>query len=934
VLLVLAGLAGVLIERAWSESAGKPIPAKGGFWQILSRTGRVKQVSPPSAGIRILPGEKFRLDGVHSSVTTIDSFSIRVRRDGRQSGYVRMNFRDQGSETYRLVVVPGESVLGTLSYAPQGSPPEQLAEQRRPGLMAGADEAYELTLRFDGPRFVVEINGQELLRARDDRIPNGHVVVWGDDVRLLSAGVKGSKLTADNSPERFEHSDDLRAFRGRPASLAARLLPAVGWALALLLAAAAYLRHLCLGAPPASLLWRATFAVLAPASALLALRPLLTVPFEPLLLVLAGSLGLMFALYVLRDHVRAIVPSGPQGSLRILLVIAVLGGMAAWVHGRARTDAMRPAIAAAERARARVTGGAFELDAPMRLDPTNALTVSGSYRSLELDTEVTLEPDSLLEVRLHAEPGLPNGVTLFLSTDARWPSSFYLATKGGFGPLGESFGLLEAGRAHEVGLRVAGDLYEVTLDGRRAGSVRMRAFPSGSVVVLAARGEASLSRLAIEPIVPEPPVRDASGEARAAGAVPWTLMLLLALSAVVLLIVPIGRALEAAAWMTVPIALGVHGWAEPNGRMALVTFGITLLAFISFALPWTLLHSHRSGPLRTAAFLLLAVLLGTAALDRTNGPPIVNDEQKGIAWDEFDLPRIEPGLSFLQHPYIRRFNSYVIDHTFRGRTFDLAPAPGAVRVISLGTSSTWGHGIEESTGLDYPTVLEGLLSERMPGQAVEVINGAVRGSTVARLLRIFRESLLAFQPDIVTLSVYYNDSVYLTQVDEEAYLTRISEPGYEHGRKERFGEFMQRKRSQRIEDHIWQQMKSERGDSIGSWNEIVTDPAVSSPPERFEAGIRALAELARERGFELVLIQEPIRGNVARIWRDEFRAVMDRLGEEYGLHVVDPAPALADGGGRKLFMDEVHPLPDGHRVMAEVLAPVIERLIQERNANR
>ena len=53
----------------------------------------------------------------------------------------------------------------------------------------------------------------------------------------------------------------------------------------------------------------------------------------------------------------------------------------------------------------------------------------------------------------------------------------------------------------------------------------------------------------------------------------------------------------------------------------------------------------------------------------------------------------------------------------------------------------------------------------------------MRGSTVARLVRIFQESLLAFRPDIVTLSVYYNDSVYLTQVDEEAFDRQLGTEG-------------------------------------------------------------------------------------------------------------------------------------------------------------
>jgi len=934
VLLVLAGLVGVLIESTRAGGSGTSVPAQGGFWKLLTRDGNVKQVETPTEGIVILPGDSFRLEGVYSSVSAMKAMTLRVQNPGVQSGYLRVHFRNVGVEMYRLVVVPGETVVGTLTYVSEGNPPEMLAKASKPGLLPDLGAPYELKLRLDGPRFVVEINGKELLRTRDDRISNGHVVVWADHVRLLRADVGGATMHADGETRSFYKADRLQAFARARESGGSPLPGTAGWALVVLLASAAYLRNLCMGAPPGRVLLSATFAALAPAGALLALRPLVAVPHEALLLVLAGSMGLLFALFVLRDHVAALKPLGPRGLLRVLLVVSVLGGLAAWVHGHAREGALRPLISRAERSLDGLSGEAFRSSGPLRLDPSNSLTLSGPYRSIELDAELTLAPDSLLELRLRAEPGLPNGVALFLSSDARWPSGFMLETKGAFRPLAESFGVLDAEREYALSIRVVGDAYEVTLDGRRVCELDMRAFPAGSIVVLAARGEVGLASLDVRPITPEPPVRDASREARSAGLVPWMLLGLLALAAAVVQIIPFFRALEGAAWMLLPIALGIHGWAGPSGRLQLAPYLVTCLAFIGFALPWTLLHRKRSGALRTTAFLILVAVLGVTALNKVAGPPIVNTQRNGNMWDEFDLPRIDPGLSYLQHPYIRRFNTYLIDHTFRGRSFTAEPASDVVRVISVGTSSTWGHGVEVSTGLDYPTVLEGLLEQRIPGQQVEVINGAVRGSTVARLLRVFRESLLTFQPDVVTLSVYFNDAAYATSVDEDAYLTRISQPDYEHTLLERARELLSNRRNTRITNHVWRSMHTKHGDSIGSWREVVDDPDLRSPPEHFEACIRAFAELGREHGFDLVLIQEAVADEPDRIWSDEFRAVMDRLGAEYDLAVVDPAGALQAAGGRKLFMDDVHPLPDGHRVMAEVLVPVIERLIRERNAGR
>lgn len=932
VLLVLAGFAGVLIEGEQTESPSATIPAEGAFWKVLSGDGRVKRIEPESVGIVILPGDSLRLGDTYRSATTLESLTLRVQDTGEQSGFLRVHFRNERAGMYRLVVVPGESFLATLSYVAEGQPPEELASERRSGILTDLEDPYDVALHFEGSQIVVEIDGRELLRATDERLPNAKPVVWADHVRLLRAEISGSLPQSNGEPKPFRAGEDLRAMQGRSAALAARVLPTTLWALAVLLAAAGYLRSLCLGAPPASLLARSTFILLAPVGALLAPRPWLAVPYEPLLILMAATLGLRIALHALRDHLHTIAPAGVLGGARILIVVAVLGGLATWVHAHARSVALRPAVTAVERARLEVTSKPFDRSAPLSLDASNALTVPGPYRSFELDTEVTLAPDSLLELRLRAKPWVAHGIALFLSTDARWKSGFFLEGKGTFRPLGDDFGVLQAGRAQELSVRVVGDDFEASLDGQRVASTRQREFPSGSLVALAARGQARISKMTLRAIAPEPPVRDASGEAWAAGAVPWLLLVLLTLAAVALLKIPLSRALEATAWMLLPIVLGVRAWAEPQGGLPLGHFVATLVAFTGFALPWTLLHSKRSGVPRTAVFLLAAAGMSVVALNEGTGAPLLDKHRTNVTWDEFDLPRIEPGLSYLQHPYIRRFNSYLVEHTFRGRRFTTDPAPGVVRVMSLGGSSTWGHGIEESTGLDYPTVLEGLLAERLPGRQVEVINGAVRGSTIARLLRIFRESLLTFRPQIVTLSAYYNDSHHLTQIDEEAVLRRISRPDYEHTAIDRVREVLRRNRSRSVINHLWKSMGENDTDSLASWREVVTDPEVSSPPERFEAGIRAFAELGREQGFHLVLIKEPIRGNPQRIWRDEFRAVMDRLGEEYDLLVVDPEQALAAAGGRSLFMDEIHPLPEGCRVMAEVLAPLIEGLIRERYA--
>jgi lysophospholipase L1-like esterase len=278
---------------------------------------------------------------------------------------------------------------------------------------------------------------------------------------------------------------------------------------------------------------------------------------------------------------------------------------------------------------------------------------------------------------------------------------------------------------------------------------------------------------------------------------------------------------------------------------------------------------------------------------------------------------------------LREWNYYLDGHALRGRHFALPKPAGTLRVVCLGTSSTWGHGIEESSGLDYPSVLGGLLRQRLPGVPIEVVNAGVSGASTPRLLLFLREALLDLEPDLVVFSLSYNDATFLTRFDEQAWLERLSAPGADVGPLDRLrcARDMERGLEQAAR---FEALRPRFGDdSLAAWRAAVGDGP--TPLDRFERALHDIVDLLQERAIPLVLVKEAQRGDEPRAWKAEFYAAIERIGGEHGAAVVDPKPALDAAGGPSMFMDPVHLVPRGNRVQAGAIAPAVEALLRARD---
>ncbi|HEX2223519.1 MAG TPA: GDSL-type esterase/lipase family protein [Thermoanaerobaculia bacterium] len=146
---------------------------------------------------------------------------------------------------------------------------------------------------------------------------------------------------------------------------------------------------------------------------------------------------------------------------------------------------------------------------------------------------------------------------------------------------------------------------------------------------------------------------------------------------------------------------------------------------------------------------------------RTEGPQVTrHDPQLGwsprpLAQDWHETPEFRVPV---------RINA----HGFRSdREYAFQPPPGVRRIVAVGDSFTFGHGVKVDES--FPAVLE----RGLPG--TEVVNLAVSGYGVDQQLLMLSQRGFRYQPDVVLLGFYIPD-IFRT---DDLYHGRYAKPRYE-----------------------------------------------------------------------------------------------------------------------------------------------------------
>lgn len=313
------------------------------------------------------------------------------------------------------------------------------------------------------------------------------------------------------------------------------------------------------------------------------------------------------------------------------------------------------------------------------------------------------------------------------------------------------------------------------------------------------------------------------------------------------------------------------------------------------------------------ALLLLVALLGLleAALRLTgNGaPPLpspfaddeaLGAEGSGALPDRELFYRLRPESQFLGYYRINALG-------YRGPPVAAGRAPGALRIVCTGDSSTFGLGVPEERA--WPFVLGRLLEFTLGDlRPVEVIDAGVPGYTSLQNRVQIERDLLPLRPDLlIWMPMGHNDDSRVAgRTDSEALAFRRS-LGFTLARTA-------------LGSALGLRVDAATPADTGA----TTDAPSAGPGLRprvplpeFEANLRAVAESCRAAGVPLMLVVGPHDATALEHRPNEKAAeeLVLRVAKELNLAFSDPRKDLAALLPRPLYGDTVHPNADGQAVI-------------------
>jgi len=269
---------------------------------------------------------------------------------------------------------------------------------------------------------------------------------------------------------------------------------------------------------------------------------------------------------------------------------------------------------------------------------------------------------------------------------------------------------------------------------------------------------------------------------------------------------------------------------------------------------------------------------------------------------------------------------------FRDHEYDLIKPDGIYRVLALGDSTTAGNGVPDVDDT-YPKVLERKLNA--PGQSgasFEVLNMGVGGYQTMQEVETLRTKGLAYDPDLVLLTVCANDLVL--HADGRVYRRlkeRAQDPEAFAG-PSWLGRLL---KSSRLAFILYYRLTTSLGiEEEDHWYE---DAILHGRPA-LDAGLQLLEELRRTHGFAVrVLVLPTFREPFDDYQQMEYHErVRDAAEDLPGVRVVDLLEGFADSGDdhESLSYDGLHMSARGHRVMAELLLPTVLRIASEPDSHQ
>jgi len=210
----------------------------------------------------------------------------------------------------------------------------------------------------------------------------------------------------------------------------------------------------------------------------------------------------------------------------------------------------------------------------------------------------------------------------------------------------------------------------------------------------------------------------------------------------------------------------------------------------------------------------------------------------------------DPILAFANRPGGEYASVRINEYGFRGP--ELSEGARVQRIACLGDSSTFGLWLDGAADdleyrwirfEGYPQELAQMLANR-DIRGVEVVNAGVQGYTSSHGLRQLVTRVLPVAPHVVIARFGLNDHKLVSPSSGR----RIVEPDTALGRRLLYG--FESWRLARLGLRAWRSSE---------WLRPTGPRVLRVDPQRFERNLRRFAEISRERGFHLLLLDYPLR---------------------------------------------------------------------------
>lgn len=249
--------------------------------------------------------------------------------------------------------------------------------------------------------------------------------------------------------------------------------------------------------------------------------------------------------------------------------------------------------------------------------------------------------------------------------------------------------------------------------------------------------------------------------------------------------------------------------------------------------------------------------------------------------------------------------------------------PMTVRVLCVGDSCTYGSGVRRSDSV--PDLLEKRLAAALSADAglVDVVNAGVPGYTAHQAVAWLDRDGWAMEPDVVVLTVGFNDRRSWGGRTDEAHAAAESD------RRSGLSGLLYASRFVQV---FTQVLKAATGTHSADRSQAArTMPRV--PTVRYVELLAHATLQARDAGAAIVFVLWPVASNlkfaVDRKLTTHQQALVAFCAER-DLPLVDPIKALRPFADEVYLFDDVHMTPKGNRIVARQIAAAVVEALAER----